>query len=82
MLASNNRYVGLLYVAPAILFVAAFLVYPLAQLFYTSLTSASLLGGGEYVGFEQLPHSAWNDRSSGTSLLVHAEIHRSTSRRS
>ena len=39
MLASNNRYVGLLYLAPALLFVAAFVFYPLSRLFYISMTS-------------------------------------------
>jgi multiple sugar transport system permease protein len=47
----HRRYVGLAYVAPALLFVAAFVVYPLLRLFYLSLTSTSLLGGGSFVGF-------------------------------
>ena len=51
-----------------------FLVYPLGQLFYTSLTSASLLGGGEWVGFRNYVR-AWNDPQFWTSLLLHAEIH-------
>jgi len=44
--------VGLLYVAPALLFVAAFVIYPVFDLLRMSLTSASLLGGGEFVGFK------------------------------
>jgi multiple sugar transport system permease protein len=68
MNAVSNRYVGLLYAAPAILFVLAFLVYPLGQLFYTSLTSASLLGGGEWVGLRNYVR-AWNDPQFWTSLL-------------
>ena len=68
MNAVSSRYVGLLYAAPAILFVLAFLVYPLGQLFYTSLTSASLLGGGECVGFRNYVQ-AWNDPQFWTSLL-------------
>jgi multiple sugar transport system permease protein len=68
MNAVSGRYVGLLYAAPAILFVLIFLVYPLGQLVYTSLTSASLLGGGEYVGFRNYLR-AWNDPQFWTSLL-------------
>ena len=48
---SQRRYVGLVYVAPALLFVAAFVVYPVLRLFYLSLTSTSLLGGGAFVGW-------------------------------
>ena len=74
MNAVSSRYVGLLYAAPAILFVLAFLVYPLGQLFYTSLTSASLLGGGEFVGFAQLRASL--ERPAVLDLAaLHAEIH-------
>jgi multiple sugar transport system permease protein len=43
--------VGLLYATPALMFVAAFVLYPLAQLFLTSFTNASLLGGSDYVGW-------------------------------
>ena len=68
MNAVSRRYVGLLYAAPAILFVLVFLVYPLGQLVYTSLTSASLLGGGEYVGFRNYVR-AWNDPQFWTSLV-------------
>jgi multiple sugar transport system permease protein len=64
----SGRYVGLLYAAPAILFVLVFLVYPLGQLVHTSLTSASLLGGGGYVGFRNYVR-AWNDPQFWTSLL-------------
>jgi len=68
MNAVSRRYIGLLYAAPAILFVLVFLVYPLGQLVYTSLTSASLLGGGEFVGFKNYIR-AWNDPQFWTSLL-------------
>ncbi len=43
--------VGFLYTAPALLFVAVFVLYPFVQLVLTSLTSASLLGGSEYIGW-------------------------------
>ena len=67
MNAVSSRYVGLLYAAPAILFILAFLVYPLGDLLYTSLTSRSLLGGGEYIGFRNYVR-AWNDPQFWTSL--------------
>jgi multiple sugar transport system permease protein len=41
---------GLLYMAPALLFVAAFVLYPFGQLIATSFTDTSLLGGGKYIG--------------------------------
>ena len=62
MLASNNRWIGLLYLAPALLFVASFVFYPLAQLFHISMTSELLLGGGEFVWFDNYV-TALNDRS-------------------
>lgn len=68
MNAVSSRYVGLLYAAPAILFVLVFLVYPLGQLVYTSLTSASLLGGGDFIGLRNYVR-AWNDPQFWTSLL-------------
>jgi multiple sugar transport system permease protein len=68
MNAVSRKYVGLLYAAPAILFVLVFLVYPLGQLVYTSLTSTSLLGGGEYVGFKNYV-KAWNDSQFWISLV-------------
>ena len=61
MLASNNRWVGFLYLLPALIFVGAFTFYPLVQLLRISLTSESLLGGGEFVGFDNYLH-AFNDR--------------------
>ena len=81
MNAVSGRYVGLLYAAPAILFVLVFLVYPLGQLVYTSLTSASLLGGGEYVGFRELRRAPGTTRSSGRRFSSRSNT-RSTSRRS
>lgn len=51
MVSKSNRYVGLLYVLPALAFVAALIIYPLCELIYTSMTSVSLLGGGRFVGF-------------------------------
>lgn len=48
----RNRWIGMAYMAPALLFVAVFVMWPLAHLLWLSMTSVSLLGGGEYVGLE------------------------------
>ncbi len=42
---------GLIYMAPALLFVAALVLYPFGQLIVTSFTDTSLLGGGKFVGW-------------------------------
>jgi len=47
----KQRWVGLAYVAPALLFVAAFVVYPLVRLVMMSTTNSSLLGGETFVGW-------------------------------
>ncbi|QMV00283.1 ABC transporter permease subunit [Devosia sp. D6-9] len=52
MIATRKGSVGLLYMAPALLFVLVFVVVPFVQLVQTSLTDASLLGGGGFVGLE------------------------------
>lgn len=62
MLAVNNRLVGMAFLAPALLFVLVFVFYPLTQLFYISMTSESLLGGGEFVWFDNYIH-AFTDKS-------------------
>ena len=46
----KNNWVGLAYVAPALTFVAVFVLWPLGHLIWLSFTSKSLLGGGEFVG--------------------------------
>src|ERR1700677_50762 len=43
---------GWLFIAPALIFVVVFVLVPLGQLVYTSLTDRSLLGGGRFVGFD------------------------------
>jgi len=52
MIATRKGSVGLLYMAPALLFVLAFVVVPFVQLVQTSFTDASLLSGGGFVGLE------------------------------
>jgi len=51
---------GWLYLLPSLLFVAAFVLWPLAQLMQMSLTDRSLLGGGKFVGFDNYV-KIWND---------------------
>lgn len=41
---------GLVYMAPALVFVIAFVLIPFGQLIATSFTDSSLLGGGKWVG--------------------------------
>ena len=52
MIRALRKSEGFLYVLPALAFVAAFVLWPLGQLFYLSLTDTSLLGGGEFIGFD------------------------------
>jgi|SRR4051812_19356743 multiple sugar transport system permease protein len=49
-MTKNRNLLGLLYMAPALLFVAVFVLYPFAQLIVTSFTDTSLLGGGKWIG--------------------------------
>jgi len=65
---AHRRYLGLVYVAPALLFVAAFVVYPLWRLVRMSMTSASLLGGGAFVGWNNYL-KAWRDETFWHALL-------------
>jgi multiple sugar transport system permease protein len=53
---------GWLFIGPALLFVALFVLVPLGQLVYTSLTDRSLLGGGRFIGFENYLR-IWRDAS-------------------
>jgi multiple sugar transport system permease protein len=52
MSLSNRNLLGLVYMAPALPFVAVFVLYPFAQLIGTSFTDASLLGGAKWVGLD------------------------------
>ena len=56
-----------MYVLPALLFVGAFVLWPLAQLVYLSLTDTSLLGGGKWVGFANYL-AAFKDRQFWVAL--------------
>lgn len=45
-----SKFTGVIYVLPALLFVCAFVLFPLGQLIFTSFSNQSLLGGGKFVG--------------------------------
>ncbi len=62
MIRALRKSEGFLYVLPALAFVTAFVLWPLAQLIYLSLTDTSLLGGGEFVGLENYV-KAFGDKS-------------------
>ena len=60
--ARNSRWTGLAYMAPALAFVAVFVMWPLGHLIWLSFTSESLLGGGEFVGLDNYA-KAFTDKS-------------------
>jgi multiple sugar transport system permease protein len=68
MNAVKGRYVGLLYLLPAIAFVAVFVAYPFGRLIWLSLTNASLLGGAKFVGVDNYVR-AFNDATFWSALF-------------
>lgn len=62
MVRALRRNAGFLYVLPALAFVGFFVIWPLIQLAYISLTDTSLLGGGKFIGFENYV-KAFEDKS-------------------
>lgn len=52
MVRTLRNNIGFFYVLPALAFVGFFVLWPLVQLCYLSLTDTSLLGGGEFIGFD------------------------------
>jgi multiple sugar transport system permease protein len=63
---------GWLFIAPALLFVAVFVLIPLGQLAAVSLTDRSLLGGGKVIGFSNY-WRIWNDASFWRALAFTAK---------
>ena len=57
MASRRSGWVGLAWLAPTLLFVAVFVLWPMVHLIYLSFTSASLLGGGEWIGLENYRHA-------------------------
>lgn len=65
---SQNNYLGLLYIAPAMLFVGCLVLYPFSQLIYMSMFKWGLLEGqGTFRGFGNYVR-AWNDAQFWRSL--------------
>ena len=62
MLDRTARLTGLIYIAPALLFTAVFVLWPLWDLIGLSFTDESLLGGGSWIGLENYTE-AFSDRS-------------------
>ncbi len=75
MHSKTGRYVGLLYIAPALAFVVAFTLYPLAQMVWMSLHNWSLIAAKKYVGAGNFI-KAWNDPQVLDLARVYTEIHR------
>jgi multiple sugar transport system permease protein len=67
MYQGRGRTLGLLYLAPALLFVAAFTAYPLVQMIWMSLHDWSLIEAKKWVGPANFV-KAWNDRQFWVSL--------------
>ena len=67
MYASKSKWIGLLYLAPALLFVLAFTVYPFLQMGWMSLHNWSLLEEPKYLGLGNF-EKAFNDRQFWVSL--------------
>jgi multiple sugar transport system permease protein len=63
----NRKLAGLAYVAPALIFVGAFTVYPLFQMLWMSLHSWSMITEKKYLGFNNFI-KAWYDSQFWTSL--------------
>jgi multiple sugar transport system permease protein len=67
MHSKTSRYVGFLYVAPALAFVLVFTAYPLVQMVWMSLHNWSLISAKKFVGVGNFI-KAWNDPQFWTSL--------------
>jgi multiple sugar transport system permease protein len=67
MYKGRSQALGLLYLAPALLFVAAFTAYPLIQMIWMSLHNWSLIEAEKWVGLANFV-KAWNDRQFWISL--------------
>jgi multiple sugar transport system permease protein len=67
MYSARNKFVGFLYLAPALAFVLAFTVYPFLQLLWMSLHNWSLMATPRFIGFDNFL-KAYNDSQFWTSL--------------
>ena len=67
MYSKRSNLTGLLYLAPALAFVAAFTIYPLVQMSWMSLHNWSLIAERKFVGLANFV-KIWNDPQFWTSL--------------
>ena len=51
-MSKRSGYIGLLWLAPALIFTGVFVLWPMAHLVWLSFTSTSLLGGGAWIGLD------------------------------
>jgi multiple sugar transport system permease protein len=65
---SRGRLIGMAYLAPALIFVLVFTVYPLGQMVWISLTNWSLLAPPKFVGLANYER-AFGDRQFWVSFL-------------
>jgi len=63
----NSKWLGLLYLTPALLFVAAFTVYPLTQMVWVSFNNWTLISPPKWVGLNNFT-KAFSDRQFWISL--------------
>jgi multiple sugar transport system permease protein len=63
----NRRIVGLLYLAPAVVFVGVFTAYPIIQMFWMSFHNWSIIEPPKWVGLANF-HRAWKDNQFWVSL--------------
>ena len=68
----SKQWQGWLFIAPALVFVAVFVLIPLGQLFQMSLTDKSLLGGGKFIAFDNY-RRIWNDAGFWRALAFTAK---------
>ena len=59
---TKRKWAGVAYVAPALLFVLAFTVYPFVRMFQISLTDESLLVPAEFVGLDNFRNALDDDQ--------------------
>ena len=63
----SSKWLGLLYLTPALLFVAVFTIYPLGQMIWVSFNNWTLISPPKYVGFNNFT-KAFSDRQFWISL--------------
>src|SRR4030088_3208712 len=65
--STRNKLIGLLYLSPALVFVAAFTAYPFLQMIWVSLTNWTLIEPPKFVGLDNFSRAV-GDRQFWVSL--------------